>query len=372
MPAGSPVKQDKDTGAKYQLKPFSSGPYKFKTYEPKKRIVLIRNENWKKETDPIRAALPDEVTVTINTNLEAIDELLIKGEYDLDLNATGMTQAGRTKALKQHKGNVDNIETSFVRYVDIATKVAPFNNIECRKAVIYATDYKSIQSVRGGPDAGGNIAPNMLPKSIKGSDGYDPYGVLAREGKPDAAKAKDALKKCGKPEGFSTNISARTNQPGEVQAAEALQEALGKVGIKTQVETLDGAESASITGSPSVVKKRNLGLVMTGWGPDFPTGQGFSQPLVDGRFIQPNGNYNVSETNDPKINKLFDDALAETDPDKAGKIYQQMNHAVSDLAVQMPFLYDKNFTWRSSRLTNVYSTHAYNGRYDYVSLGVVK
>ncbi|MFF8954364.1 ABC transporter substrate-binding protein [Streptomyces sp. NPDC014894] len=372
MPSGSPVKKEKDTGGKYQLKPFSSGPYKFESYAPKKSIVLVRNDKWQKASDPIRAALPDKVTVTINSNIEAIDELLIKGEYDLDLNATGMSQAGRTKALKQHKGNVDNIETSFIRYVDIATKVEPFDDIECRKAVMYAADYKSMQTVRGGPEAGGDIATNMLPKAIKGASDYDPYGVLARDGKPDIAKAKAALKECGKPDGFTTNISARSNNPGEVATAEALQESLKAVGIQTEVETIDGAESSTITGSPAVVKKRNLGLVMTGWGPDFPTGQGFSQPLVDGRFIVPNGNYNVSETNDPKINKFFDDALRETDPEKAGQIYQQMNHAVADLAVMMPIVFEKNFTWRSSRLTNAYSSAAYNGRYDYASLGVVK
>ncbi|MBL1101427.1 ABC transporter substrate-binding protein [Streptomyces coffeae] len=370
MPTGSPVKASKDTGAKYTNRPFSSGPYKFTSYSPGKSAALVRNPKWDRKSDPIRAALPDKVTVTFNSNLEVIDKGLIKGDYDVFLSATGMTQSGRTTALKQHKGNVDNIETSFVRYVDMATKVKPFDNIHCRKAVIYGADYKQLQTTRGGPQAGGEIAPNMLPKSIKGADNYDPYGILKRGGKPDPAKAKDELKQCGKPGGFSANIVARNDQPNEVEAAEALQESLSKVGIKLEVEPIEGASSASITGSPSVMKKRNYGLSMTGWGPDFPTGQGFSQPLIDGRFIEQTGNYNVSETNDPEINKFFDEALKETDPAQAGEIYKQMNHKVTDLAVQMPFLYEKNITWRSSRLTNAYTAAAYNGRYDYVSLGV--
>ncbi|MEU8822920.1 ABC transporter substrate-binding protein [Streptomyces sp. NPDC048636] len=370
MPTGSPVKASKDTGAKYTNRPFSSGPYKFTSYSPGKSAALVRNPKWDKKTDPIRAALPDKVTVTFNSNLEAIDKLLIKGDYDVFLSATGMTQSGRTTALKQHKGNVDNIETSFIRYVDMATKIKPFDNIHCRKAVMYGTDYKSLQTSRGGPQAGGELATNMLPKSVKGSDNYDPYGVLKRGGRPDAAKAKDELKQCGKPGGFSANIVARNDQPGEVEAAEALQESLSKVGIKLEVEPIEGASSASITGSPSVMKKRNYGLSMTGWGPDFPTGQGFSQPLIDGRFIEQTGNYNVSETDNPEINKYFDEALKETDPAQAGEIYKQMNHKVADLAVQLPFLYEKNITWRSSRLTNAYTSAAYNGRYDYVSLGV--
>ncbi|WAP58466.1 ABC transporter substrate-binding protein [Streptomyces sp. S465] len=372
MPTGSPVKADKDTGAKYTNRPFSSGPYKVQSYTPGKSLSLVRNPNWKKESDPIRPALPDKVTVTFNSNLEAIDRLLIKGDYDVFLSATGMTPSGRNDALKQHKGNVDNITTSFVRYVDIATKVKPFDNIHCRKAVIYGADYKSIQTTRGGPQAGGDLATNMLPKSVKGADDYDPYGILKRGGKPDAAKAKDELKQCGKPNGFSTTIVARNDQPAEVEAAEALQASLKKVGITLNVEPIQGQSSASITGSPSVMKKRGYGLSMTGWGPDFPTGQGFSQPLIDGRFIEQTGNYNVSETNDPEINKFFDEALKETDPTKAGAIYQQMNHKVSDLAVQMPFIYEKNITWRSSRLTNAFSSAAYNGRYDYSQLGVVK
>ncbi|QKV92436.1 ABC transporter substrate-binding protein [Streptomyces sp. NA02950] len=370
MPTGSPVKASKDTGAKYTNRPFSSGPYKFTSYTPGKSAALVRNPKWNRKSDPIRAALPDKVTVTFNSNLEAIDKLLIKGDYDVFLSATGMTQSGRTAALKQHKGNVDNIETSFVRYVDMATKIKPFDNLHCRRAVIYGTDYKALQTTRGGPQAGGDIATNMLPKSVKGADNYDPYGILKRGGKADAAKAKDELKQCGKPGGFSANIVARNDQPGEVEAAETLQESLGKVGIKLEVEPIEGASSASITGSPSVMKKRNYGLSMTGWGPDFPTGQGFSQPLIDGRFIEQTGNYNVSETNDPTINKYFDEALKETDPAKAGEIYTKMNHKVADLAVQMPFIYEKNITWRSSRLTNAYTSAAYNGRYDYVSLGV--
>ncbi|MGW9034844.1 ABC transporter substrate-binding protein, partial [Streptomyces sp. NPDC055721] len=36
MPAASPVRQDKDTKAKYGLKPFSSGPYKWQSYTPNK------------------------------------------------------------------------------------------------------------------------------------------------------------------------------------------------------------------------------------------------------------------------------------------------------------------------------------------------
>lgn len=372
MPSGSPVKKSEDSKAKYANEPFSSGPYKFESYRPGKSAVLVRNDKWKKSSDPIRPALPDKVTVTFSPNKEENDKKLIEGEYDIDMNGTGMTQSGRITAIQDHKANVDNMETDFIRYVALVTKTKPLDNVHCRKAVFYGTDYAALQKVRGGELAAGEIATNALPKAIPGADDYDPYGVLERKGKPDAAKAKDELKKCGKPNGFSTKITARSDQPGEKEAATQLQENLGKVGIKLEVDTIVGSESPSITGSPEVVKKRGYGMTMAGWGPDFPSGQGFAQPLFDSRFIAENGNYNEAQVEDKTVDKLFDDAIAADSPEKAAEIYKGMNHRVMDLAVWMPFLQEKNISWRSSRATNVYSSAAYSGRYDYIMIGVEK
>lgn len=372
MPTGAPVKASKDTGAKYTQHPFSSGPYKIQSRKANKSLVLVRNTAWKKESDPLRPALPDKITVTISANLEENDKRLMEGDYDLDVNGTGMTQSGRVSAVQDHRDNVDNLQTSFVRYVALVHQTKPFDNAHCRKAVFYATDFAGLQQTRGGKVAGGDIANSVFPKTIPGYSDYDPYGVVARKGKPDLAKAKSELKECGKPSGFAAKLTARTNQPGEVATAEALQEQLGKVGIKVEVDPIDGAQSSSITGSPKVVKERGYGLTMAGWGPDFPTGQGYAQPLFDSRFIFENGNYNESQIKDPEVDKIFDDAIASTDPAEATKLYEQLNKRLLDNADWMPFIYEKNISWRGSRLTNVYSSAAYNGRYDYVSLGVMK
>ena len=55
----SPVPKAADTGEKYDMKPVSSGPYKIESYEPGKSLVLVRNENWSKASDPIRNAYAD-------------------------------------------------------------------------------------------------------------------------------------------------------------------------------------------------------------------------------------------------------------------------------------------------------------------------
>ncbi|MFF0749422.1 ABC transporter substrate-binding protein [Streptomyces sp. NPDC004267] len=369
MPAASPVRQDKDTKGQYGLHPFSSGPYKWDSYTPSKSLKLVRNDKWDPKSDSVRKALPDKISITFTTNADDMDNRLVEGEYDLDLNATGVGAAARQKVLQQHKENVDNPQTGFIRYAVFPQTVIP--NIECRKAIIYAADSKSLQTARGGPQAGGDIAPNMLPPAIKGADPKaDPYGKLS--GAPDLAKAKDALKKCGKPNGFKTTIAVRNNKKIEIATAESLQNSLKAVGIDAQIDAYDGAQTAGIIGSPKVVKEKGYGIIIQGWGADFPTGQGYLQPLVDGRFILQSANYNFSELNDPAINGLFDKALKETDPAKAGEIYRQINTKVSEDALYLPFTYEKNIIWRSSRLTNVYTAGAYSGQYDYASLGVVR
>ncbi|MEU7132521.1 ABC transporter substrate-binding protein [Streptomyces sp. NPDC046261] len=371
IPAAAPVRPDKDTVERYGQKPFSSGPYKWVSYEPNKGLELVRNDKWNRDSDPVRKALPDKITVKLTTNADDMDNRLIAGDYDLDINATGMGSAGRQKALQSAKANVDNPQTGFIRYAAFPKSVAPFDNEHCRKAVIHAADHTSLQTARGGPEAGGDIGTSMLPPAVKGHDpGYDPFRI--KQGKPDEAKAREELKACGKPDGFKTTIAVRNNKQPEIATAESLQAALKKVGIEAQIDQYDGAQAAGIVGAPKNVKAKGYGIIIFGWGADFPSGQGFLQPLADGRFIQESGNNNYTELNDPEINKLFDQAIAETDPEKAGKIFQEANKKITEGAWYLPFTYEKNIIWRSSRLTNVYTADSYNGRYDYASLGVVK
>jgi peptide/nickel transport system substrate-binding protein len=371
MPSASPVREDKDTKSKYGQHPFSNGPYKFKSYTPNKSLVLVRNDEWKRSSDTVRKALPDKITVTLISNADDMDKRLINGDYDVDLNATGLSAAGRRSALQQHRGNVDNPQTGYIRYAVFPQSVKPFDNIHCRKAVIYGADHKSLQTARGGPKAGGDIGTNMLPPVVPGSDkGYDPYGLAKNDGAANVKKAKAELKECGKPNGFSTTIAVRNNKPVEVNTAESLQASLKKIGIKVEIDEYDGAQTAGIIGSPSYVDKHNYGIIIMGWGPDFPTVQGYGKPLWDSHYILDNGNNNFAEIDDPKIDAAFKKFETTLDKGKRNDIASNINQMVMEGAYYLPFTFEKMVTWRSSRLTNVYSTYAYSGQYDYASLGV--
>ncbi|MYX25328.1 ABC transporter substrate-binding protein [Streptomyces sp. SID8381] len=372
MVTASPVRQDKDTKSKYGLHPFSSGPYKFQSYSPGKKLVLVRNSNWKASSDPVRKAYPDQITVDISTNQADADQRLINGDYDIDASQTGLGPQGRQIALKQHKGNLDNPVSGFIRYATFPTNVKPFDNVHCRKAVIYAADHVSLQTARGGPVAGGDIGTNMLPPSVAGGEGqkYDPYKIAGENKTGNAALAKQELKACGQPNGFSTTIAVRNNKTQEVATAESLQASLKKVGIKADIYQYDGSQIAGIIGSPSNVAKKKLGIIIMGWGPDFPTVQGYGLPMWDSRYILQSGNINYAMIKNKEIDGLFDQYTSTLEESKKTQISTEINHKVMEGAYYLPFTFERLLNFRSSRVANAYTTNAYSGYYDFVNLGL--
>ncbi|MFJ5999082.1 ABC transporter substrate-binding protein [Streptomyces sp. NPDC092370] len=372
LTSASPVRQDKDTKSKYGLHPFSSGPYKFESYNPGKDLTLVRNTEWKQASDPIRKAYPDKITVKFFSNANDMDARLIAGDYDLDINQTGMSPQGRTTALKQHKANLDNPVSGYIRYAVFPQTVKPFDNIECRKAVIYGADHVSLQTARGGPVAGGDIGTNMLPPAVPGAEGqkYDPYELAGANKKGNIDKAKEALKACGQPNGFKTTIAVRNNKPSEVATAESLQASLKKVGITADIDQYDGSQTSGIIGSPSNVKKKGYGIIIMGWGPDFPSVQGYGLPLWDSSYILESGNNNFAMIKDKTIDGLFDKYVTTLDDAGKTKIATEINHKVMEGGYYLPFVFEKFINWRSSRLANVYTTDAYSGMYDFVNLGL--
>ncbi|MEW2250816.1 ABC transporter substrate-binding protein [Streptomyces sp. NPDC058733] len=372
LTSASPVRQDKDTKSKYGLKPFSSGPYKFQSYNPGKDLTLVRNTNWKQASDPVRKAYPDKITVTFFSNANELDQRLINGDLDLDINQTGMSPQGRQTALKQHKANLDNPTSGYIRYAVFPQSVKPFDNIHCRLAVIYGADHVSLQTARGGPLAGGDIGTNMLPPSVAGGEGqkYDPFELAGANKNGNAAKAKEELKACGQPNGFKTTIAVRNNKPVEVATAQSLQASLKKIGINVDIDQYDGSQTTGIIGSPSNVQKKGYGIIIMGWGPDFPSVQGFGLPLWDSKYIQQSGNNNYALINDKTIDGLFDQYVNTLDDAGKTKIATEINHKVMEGGYYLPFVFEKFINWRSDNLANVYTTDGYSGMYDFVNLGL--
>jgi peptide/nickel transport system substrate-binding protein len=373
QPNTMPVPKDKDTGAKYRNSIVSTGPYKFEGLQPGKSFNLVRNDQWDPATDPNRKALPDRIEVSLNVNADDIDNRIIAGDLDIDIAGTGVQPAAQARVLQDPtlKTNADNPLSIRLWYTSIAPTVAPLNNIECRKAIMYAMDRTAYQTAYGGQFAGGSLATTLLPPTIPGHADFDLF-PNGQDHKGDLDAAKKSLQACGQPNGFETNIGYRAERPKEKATAEAFQQALSRVGIKVTLKPFpQGDYFAQYCGLPPYVVKNKLGLCVNGWAADWPDGFGFLSEITDSRVIRETGGSSNISVRIPEVDQMLDKALTELDTNKRNQMWGEIDKRVMQDAVIYPGVYSKALLVRSKNATNIFVSDA-QSMYDYVGLGAQK
>ncbi|WP_258574881.1 ABC transporter substrate-binding protein [Streptomyces shenzhenensis] len=367
-PQTAPVPQAKDNGVDYVKNIVSSGSYQFQSYQDGKQAVLVRNKNWDPKTDPLRKQLPDKIVVNLKVNPETVDKDVLAGDA-IDLGGTGVQAATQAQVLTDasKKANTDNTYGGRLVYMAINTKLKPFDNVACRKAVEYAIDKVSVQTAEGGPIRG-DIASTVLPPDITGYSKADVYATTGNKG--DVAKAKEQLKTCGKTS-ISTNITARSDRPQEIDAATAIINSLKQVGINATLKQYpSGKYFTDYAGVPNFANKQNVGLMMMQWGADWPSGYGFLQQILNGQAISQSGNTNLSQYDNKTVNDLLSKAIGTQDDATRNSIYTQIDKQTMDDAALVPLTYFKVLLARPTTFTNLVSTAAFSGQYDYLNIGV--
>ncbi len=147
LPQTAPVPPAKDTGKKYTQHPLSSGPYMWKgNADVNRGGTLVRNPNWDASTDPNRKALPDQIDIKLGLQADDLDNQIIAGTQDVDIAGTGVQPAALPKVLQQKdlQARADNPIGGFLWFTQIIGTVKPLDNVDCRKAVIYAMSPSSL------------------------------------------------------------------------------------------------------------------------------------------------------------------------------------------------------------------------------------
>ncbi|WNM30403.1 ABC transporter substrate-binding protein [Streptomyces sp. Li-HN-5-11] len=370
-PQTAPVPQSKDDGVDYVKHIVSSGSYQFQSYQDGKQVVLVPNKNWDPKTDPLRKQLASKIVVNLKVNAETIDKDVQSGDATAEFTGNGVQASTQASLLDSADGkaSTDNSYGGRLVYLAINTKVKPFDNIECRKAVEYAIDKVAVQTAQGGPIRG-DIASTVLPPDIPGYQKADVYATAGNKG--DVAKAKEHLKACGHST-ITTNISARADRQQEVDGATAIISSLKKVGINASLKSYpQGKYFTDYAGVPKFTEQQNIGIMMMQWGADWPSGYGFLQQILNSKAISQSGNTNLSQYDNPRVDGMLGQAIAEPDVAKRNALYAQIDQQAMSDAVLVPLTYFKILLYRSPYATNVVSTSAFSGQYDYLNLGTTK
>lgn len=380
LPSTVPVPRAKDTGADYFKTVLSSGQYKFQSYEPGKQAVLVPNPNFKSSTDPegIHKVTADKITVQLNVSQDQIDQELLHGQLDVDLDGTGVGTTAQSQILANPtlKAQADDGYTNTLTYMTINTQVKPFDNIDCRRAIEYAVDKTTVQSALGGSIGGGDIASTLLTPDMAGYAQSNRFATPGNQG--DAQQAETHLNACksAEPGQFNGNqldvkLSARLDRPKEVNAAIAIQAALKMANINVEIEKYPSNKYFSLyAGNDSFVKSNKIGLSMMKWGADWPDVFGDLDQVVTSAGIHSGGgSTNLGDYDSPRVDQLFNQYLSSTDAAAREKTGALIDQAVMDDAAIVPLTYNKALVYHPANVTNWYMQPSF-GMPDFSVLGV--
>jgi peptide/nickel transport system substrate-binding protein len=346
LASGAPVKKSKDTRAKYDQRPFASGPYKIGSRKIDKSMTLVRNEAWKPETDPLHYQFPDRYEFVWGDQRLAQYQRLIAGN-GADAAAVPLFADVPPELLAQVTGSPDLMAlvrqdlTPFVYQFSInQTRV---KDLEVRKALLQAFPKQQVRQISGGPPIG-DLATTLGGPTLVG---HEPDDIFKVPPQGDPAQAKATLEAAGK---LGTKIVYAYSQTDtQEKMAVAIAQAWTAAGFEVVTKALSDKTFYDEIGHLD----NKYDVYETGWGFDWPSGSTVYPPLFDGRRIAEQGT-NYGHFSDAAVNKEIDRIRSLTDPVEAGKAWAALDRTLLAKVPGIPYLYIKNFQLTGPRIGNAH------------------
>ncbi len=349
MPAFAPVPKKDENVQNYGNDPMASGPYMVKSLKQGSTLVLERNPNWSKSTDPVRTAQPDTIVYQMGLDPTVINQRII-ADQGKDKNAIASSNVPASLLPKVQgdpsvNARLATSPSGALSYLAINVTRPALKSKAVRQALEYAVNKQAVQVAAGGSKIGGDYASTLITPGIPG---YQNYNLYQTNPAGDSTKAKSMLTAAGFDFGTTLTLLAQ-NDSINLSEAQAVQAGLTAAGVKVKLKP----EDADSWQSDSTSSKGDFDLSLSGWLPDYPSATGNIQPLFDSSQIG-NGNFNISHYANPAVDALIAQASAETDQSKAQALWAQADKTIMADAPVVPLLYARNAFLRGSNVANFY------------------
>ncbi|WP_418607903.1 ABC transporter substrate-binding protein [Georgenia sp. SUBG003] len=248
--------------------------------------------------------------------------------------------------------------------MSLNTTKPPLDDVRVRQAINFAVDKAAVQNASGGTQLA-EVATTILPPTMGARQEYDLYPSEGHTG--DLEEARALLEEAGVTDGFEMVLDTRA-QPKIQAQSEAIQEALGELGIDVQLNVIDSATYYETIGTIS----QQHDAAITGWCPDWASSAGtFLPPLFHGSSILEKGNSNLAQIDDPEINTRIEEIRAMTDLDAASEEWGKLDEQIMELAPIVPLVYESTITVPGENVAGLYSSPgAATGGIDLVLVGL--
>ena len=316
--------------------------------QPGRSIDLVRNPNWDPKTD-FRPAHVDEIRVEEgNTSATEASRRVLNGS-GLVQGDTAPPAPVLAQALRRAPDQVATVPVPGFRMISMNTKIAPFDDLDVRRAVVAAMDRDALRRTRGG-EPYGEVATHFLPPGFPGFEeggGEKGPGLdFLAEPKGDMDLARQYLRKAGYASGRYVPkdpkerlLMVGTNlEPGRSAAEEARRQ-LEKLGFRLDFrivpqdvlyERFCNRPAARVAICPNV-----------GFFADYRDAESLLRPVFDGREILARENLNFSQLDDPQINAAMDAASRLAPGPERDKAWGRIDRLIAAQAPGVPWNWDK-------------------------------
>jgi peptide/nickel transport system substrate-binding protein len=336
--------------------PPGTGPYMWKSYNPNKEAVLVRNpyfKEWSADAQP--AGYPDEIIekygLQISDEVTQVQRGAADEVFDGDVIPTDRLNELNSPQY-QNQVHVNPLTADW--YFAFNTTKPPFNNQKARQAVNYAADRAAYVKIGGG-SALAQPTCQILPPNFPGYKPYCPYTKGSDTTKwtgTDIAKAKQLVQESGTA-GAKVVVNSANDETSKALGEQMVSD-LNKIGYKASGQYLAGTIQYPYVQNSKNHSKWNIGW--SAWYQDYPAPSDFLNVLLGCGSIHPNSDAspNIAAFCDKTIQAKMDQAEQQsvTNPDAANEIWAQVDHDMTDQAPWVDMYNPKQIDFLSKRVGN--------------------
>jgi peptide/nickel transport system substrate-binding protein len=363
LPISAPVPREYasrlDAGptSRYGLHPVATGPYMVRMaadgrltgYAPGRRILLVRNPNWKRAGD-FRPAHLDQIDIREGFDPKVASRRILAGERMVSGDFLIPPDL-----IKRHHGDARLASTPSggVAYVALNTTLPPFDRLNVRRAVAAVLDRTAMRAVFGGQSMGA-IATHFIPPGTPGFEeaagaAGPPLGFNQRP-QGELSLARRYLREAGYKHGRYPSgrpvLMVASNDPIDERIAEIVQQQLQLLGIKTRLRLVSTEMLGRFCGG---VPTEAAVCPSAGLLKDFNDPQTLLDAPFNGDTITTGaGNLNISQFNDPRINAKIYGATQLTDPRERRMAWAEIDRMVTAAVPAVPWLWSNAVNIRSA------------------------
>ncbi len=333
VPAGTPMKSQESGTLEMN---YASGPYKLQSYQPGRQIVMVFNKNY----DQALGVRGHVAKFIFNIGVQASQAALEIQAGQLDFQTSNLATAdiiriSHDAALASQVHTSPRPETT---YLFLNNEVAPFNNVDVRKAVNYAIDRTAIEEQWGGPLVGTVTSQIMVPGAL----GYAPYSAYPDT--PNLTEAKALIKASGVKLPINTTLRCQNDAPGFMNMAEVIKSNLAAIGINvTVVGSPNSVNSSYISNAAS-----HTPMGIEPWSLDFPDAEALINTGMDP--ATPNAAPNLTRFGDKAFIPAFNAAAAALGTKRA-QLYEALDkNLMTQVAPYAPIFNARWYDFVSTRV----------------------